>query len=486
MSVTLTPLLVENFAGIFLSEMYDNPVPVAPFHRAAWGLYCSPELFASVAAPRGHAKSTALTHTFIAAAVLFRFEPHVMLISSSEELAMGQLGDITKELKENDDLRAEFGVKKFLVESKGEIIVLCDDGYEFRILARGVEQRVRGIKWNGRRPGLIIGDDAEEDEQVENAGRRRKLLRWINRALIPMGRKGCKVRFHGTILHQDSFLAYTMKSKLWKSLLFKAHESFSDFSNVLWPEMWSEADLRAKQLAYIEAQDSAGYSQEYLNDPHDNEDAYLRKEHFRPMAPLHHEAPKLFAVGVDFAISKADSANRTSFTVGGQMTSNEICFVDERVGRMDTDEIIEEFFSIEARWHPDAFFVESGQIWLTLRPTLVKEMLRKGRFLNFVELTPIKDKATRGRPWQKRMKAGACFFDKEASWYPGYEEECLRFTGASEARLDDQFDSSATLLLGLERMPDVEEEDVLTEDEWAARRRNTQSAQVGRSATTGY
>jgi predicted phage terminase large subunit-like protein len=485
-SVTLTPLLVENFAGIFLSEMYDNPVPVAPFHRAAWGLYCSPELFASVAAPRGHAKSTALTHTFIAAAVLFRFEPHVMLISSSEELAMGQLGDITKELKENDDLRAEFGVKKFLVESKGEIIVLCDDGYEFRILARGVEQRVRGIKWNGRRPGLIIGDDAEEDEQVENAGRRRKLLRWINRALIPMGRKGCKVRFHGTILHQDSFLAYTMKSKLWKSLLFKAHESFSDFSNVLWPEMWSEADLRAKQLAYIEAQDSAGYSQEYLNDPHDNEDAYLRKEHFRPMAPLHHEAPKLFAVGVDFAISKADSANRTSFTVGGQMTSNEICFVDERVGRMDTDEIIEEFFSIEARWHPDAFFVESGQIWLTLRPTLVKEMLRKGRFLNFVELTPIKDKATRGRPWQKRMKAGACFFDKEASWYPGYEEECLRFTGASEARLDDQFDSSATLLLGLERMPDVEEEDVLTEDEWAARRRNTQSAQVGRSATTGY
>lgn len=485
MTVKLTALLVENFSGAFLSPTYDNPAPVAPFHRASWDLYCSDTQLAAVAAPRGHSKTTALTQNFGLAAVLFRFEPHVMLIGSSEELSMGLLGDMTKQLKENDDLRAEFGISKFIVESKGEIIVRCDDGYEFRILARGVEQRVRGIKWNGRRPGLILGDDVEEDEQVENAARRRKLSKWVNRALIPMGRRGCLVRFCGTLLHDDSFMAKAMKSKVWKSLFFKAHRSFDDFSDILWPEQFSETSLRAIRQRFIDDNDSAGYAQEYLNDPHDDADAFLKKEWFRPMTPADHDSPKLMGVGVDFAISKADKANRTSFTVGGQDTAHNLHFVDERVGRMDAEEIIDEFFSIYSRWSPDFYFVESGQIWLAVKALLYKEMRRSGKFLNIVELVPVRDKKARARPWQKRMKAGVCYYDKSADWYPGYEEECLKFTGDSEATLDDQFDSSATLAMGFENMGDAEAEDFEDEEEVDMRRQDPR-LQGGRSSVTGY
>lgn len=481
----LTAQLVENFARMFLSPMWDTPKPTAIFHRLTWALYCGDDPLVAVAAPRGHAKSTALTHTFILAMVLFRVESHVMLISSSEELAMGQLIDIAKDLRENDDLRAEFGISKFHTDSKGEIIVRCDDGYEFRILARGVEQRVRGIKWGGRRPGLIIGDDMEEDEQVENVARRRKLSKWVNRAMIPMGRRGCKVRIHGTILHQDSLLAKMMKRSSWKSLFFKAHQSYDDFSNILWPEQFSEKDLRDKRQEFIDDMDSAGYSQEYLNDPHDDEDAYLRREWFRPMSEEDHDEPKLICAGIDFAISKADAANRTSITVGGQDTAHTLHFVDQRVGRWDSEEIIEEIFAVATRWRPDVFFVESGQIWLSLWPTIRKEMLRTGRFLNFEPRTPIKDKASRGRAFQKRMKAGACKFDKDASWYNAYEEELLRFTGASEATLDDQFDSSALLALGFEDLADVETEDFDEEDEIEMKRHDPRNTQ-GRSAVTGY
>ena len=485
MTVALTALLVENFSGIFLSPQYDNPAPVAPFHRAAWELYCSDAQLAAVAAPREHAKTTALTQNFGLAAVLFRFESHVMLVGSSEELAMGLLGDMTKQLKENEDLRAEFGVQRFIVDSKGEIIVKCDDGYEFRIIARGVEQRVRGIKWNGRRPGLILGDDVEEDEQVENATRRRKLSKWVNRALIPMGRKGAKVRFQGTLLHDDSFLAKAMKSKVWQTLFFKAHKSFDDFSEILWPEQFSEARLRSIRQRFIDDNDSAGYAQEYLNDPHDDAEAFLKKDWFRPMAEADFDSSKLLVVGVDFAISKADKANRTSMTVVGQDTANSLHFVDQRVGRFDSEEIIEELFSLQDRWRPDVFAVESGQIWLALWPTIRKEMLRTGRFLNFEPMTPIRDKKSRGRAWQKRMKAGACYFDKDAYWYAGYEEECLKFTGDSEAALDDQFDSSATAVLGLERLADVEPEDFIDEEEVEMQRQDPR-AYLGRSPVTGY
>lgn len=485
MSIELTAALIEAFSGAFISPMYDEAKPVPPFHRAAWGLYCSGEPLASVAAPRGHAKSTALTQNYILANVLFRVEPHVMLVSSSEELAMNQLGDLTRLLKESDDIRGEFGIQRFITDSKGEIVVRCDDGYEFRILARGVEQRVRGIKWNGRRPGLIVGDDMEEDEQVENAARRRKLSRWVNRAMIPMGRRGCKIRIHGTILHQDSLLAKTMKSGQWKSLFYKAHFAFDDFTQILWPEQFDEEALRKIRQLFIDDGDSAGYSQEYLNDPHDNEDSYLRKEQFRPMTEEDHEEPKLMGVGIDFAISKADSANRTSITVGGKDSHNLLHFIDQRVGRWDSEEITDEIFSVDERWKPDFWWVEGGQIWLAMKATLNKEMIRRDRYLNIFVRTPIKDKASRGRAWQKRMKAGSCRFDKETSWYPGYEEECLRFTGVSEATLDDQFDSSALLALGFEDLPDMEEEDFETEEEVEFRRQDPRKHQ-GQSPVTGY
>ena len=484
-AVILTAELVESFAGVFLSPMYDTAMPTPPFHRECWELYCSTKPLVAIAAPRNHAKSTALTHDFVLAAALFREESHVMVVSSTEELAMAQLGDMSKELHENEDLIAEFGIIGFPTDSKGELVVKCSDGYEFRILARGADQRIRGLKWRGRRPGLIILDDVEEDEQVENADRRRKFGKWVRRALIPMGRIGCRIRWHGTILHVDSMLARLMKSKIWTSRLFKAHNSFSDFSNILWPERFAEQELRDIQALFLEDEDAPGYSQEYLNTPLDSSAAYLKKEWFKPMEEEDFDKPKLICVGVDFAISKQDAANRTSMTVAGKCQDNYLHFIDQRVGRWDSEEIIEEFFELYDQHHPDIFFVESGQIWLSIKATLYKEMARKNKFLNIEAKTPIKDKAARGRAYQKRMKAGACRFDKDTHWYPGFEQENLEFTGVSEATHDDQFDSASIVVLGFESMPEVEDEDFDSEEEIDMRRADPRKLS-GRSSVTGY
>jgi hypothetical protein len=96
---------------------------------------------------------------------------------------------------------------------------------------------------------------------------------------------------------------------------------------------------------------------------------------------------------------------------------------------------------------------------------IVKEMQERDIYINFEVRQPIKDKATRGRPLQKRMKVGNVRFDKQAEWYPDFEQELLKFTGGSQALLDDQFDSAAILLAGMESVPNLEEEDFEEEDE---------------------
>lgn len=483
--VTLTARLVESFAGVFLSPMYDEAVPTPAFHRECWELYCSDAQCAGVAAPRGHAKSTALTDDYILAVLLFRADSYVVLVSATEELAMEQLTGIATQLRENDDLREEFGISSFEVDSKSDIIVSCRDGHRFRVIAKGAGQRIRGRRWNGKRPGLIVCDDIEEDEQVLNRDTREKFRKWFFRALKPLLRKGGKVRMHGTILHEDALLMRLMKDKTWKTRLYRAHKGFDDFSELLWPEQWPESRLRAERDAYVAQNDAPGYSQEYLNNPSDNPEAYLQRPWFLPMDEADRGKRKILGAAADFAISKKDKANRTSLTVGGKCLDNLLHFVDQRVGRWDSLEIIEEMFAVQKDWNPEFFWVEDGQIWKALSPMLYKEMLRRNIWINCIPRTPISDKASRGRSLQRRMRAGGTRWDREAPWFPSMQEEMLLFTGHSEATLDDQFDSAALLSLGFDDASEVDEEDMRDEEDLEMEAQDPRRA-AGRSAVTGY
>lgn len=491
--VKLTADLVEAFAGMFLSPRYDNRVPTAQFHREAWALYTSDHPQCMVIAPREHAKSTALTFAYILAEVLFRASDYVILVSSTEEFAVEQLSNIAEELRTNDELIREFGIESFESDAKADIIVRMKDGHRFRILCRGSEQRIRGRLWKGKRPNLLVFDDCEDDEQVLNKERRDKFRVWFFRAAKQaLGRYG-RTRIHGTILHEDGHLARLRTNPSWKHLYYKAHAAFDDFSNPLWPENWPEARLRGRRQEFIDAGDSAGYSQEFLNDPQDNADAFLRRQDFIPMSDDDLVAWKSIACAWDFAVSKLDLANRTSCTVGGKCIQNLLHFLDFRVGRWSPSETkgsgeigwIDVMFEVEQRWHPEAHFVEDGVIWKAVEKVVYEEMRSRDIWMNIVAVPSIKDKATRGTSLRKRHRAGMTRWNTKADGYEGAKDEMLRFTGFASARLDDQFDSAALLSLGFDSVGLMEDEDAVPEEEWSMRRADPRR-QVGRSAVTGY
>jgi predicted phage terminase large subunit-like protein len=276
-----------------------------------------------------------------------------------------------------------------------------------------------------------------------------------------------------------------MKSGSWDSVLYKAHEGFDDFSNILWEEMWDEKALRAERQVFIDDGDAAGYSQEYLNDPFDNSEAFLRKDDFQGMTEDQLDCRKKVAIGCDFAVSKADRANKTSFTVGGKGLDNLLHIFDQHSGKWDTLEWIDVMFDLQAKHRPEAFFVEDGVIWKSIAPTLYKEMQLRDCWLNCQPIPSIKDKASRARPFQKRMRAGGMRFDKKAEWYPGYEGVLLRFTGRSDAVQDDEFDSTAILVKGFDLLAELEEEDFLEEEEVELRAHDPRKV-LGRSKVTGY
>ena len=299
--------VMEGFVNSVLRKNFDKPAATPEFHKEIWELVTSNSKQVAIAAPRYHAKSTAVTHAYTLASVLFRESRYVLIVSDTVTQAVQFLGDIKKELLENDDLRSLFGVKEFPKDTEDDLIVEMEDGWTFRIQAKGSEQKLRGLKWANLRPDLIIGDDMENDEIVMNKDRRQKFKRWFYGALIPCVSSTGKIRIVGTILHLDSLLENLMpasqlashrgvKSLIkedlkeyssnvlpWRSVKYRAHTD--DFKSLLWPEMKSATEFRMQKDDYVRQGLADVYSQEMLNIPLDITDTFFKKTDFVPIKP---------------------------------------------------------------------------------------------------------------------------------------------------------------------------------------------------------
>ena len=479
--IALTPALLEGFVTLYLMERFDSPFPVPDFHREMWVLYCSDHPLVAIAAPRGHAKSSAGTLVVCLASILFGAQDFVLIIGATEGLASDQMKDIQSELRENEAIVDQFKVR-LIVDNETETIGTVG-GRMFKIVARGAGQKVRGIKWRHKRPGLVLIDDLEEDEAVLNVERRIKLREWIDNAVIPLGSDSVLIRAVGTILHFDSWLerCLSQKDSLWVGRRFKAHEDFDDFSNILWPGKFTEERLRRLRMVFTSNNNPSGYSQEYLSHPIAEMDSFFRRDDFVEMTEEDKLLPKNFYIGVDFAISKADRANQTAMVVGGMDEHNFLHIVDCRAGRWDSMEMIDEIFRLEKEYHPQLWLMESGMIQKSIGPVLDFEMVRRGVFLNICLVVPSKEKQVRAQGIKARMRAHGVKFDKDASWYSAYEVEMLQFPRSGK---DDRVDATSWLGLHLDELQSSLSVKELSDLDWEEEMRD--SLEDGRNDVTGY
>jgi len=502
----LTPEIIEGFVGSCLYKNFHNAVKSPPIHREWWTLCCSPEKFVAIAAPRGHAKSTAITFAYVLAAVLFRQSSYVIILSDTEGQATLFLNDIKKELIENEDIIQLFGVEKIEKDQETDIIVRMTDGHRFRIQAKGSEQRVRGLKWRNQRPDLIVGDDLENDEIVMNPERRDKFRRWMNGALLPILSKDGMIRIVGTILHIDSYLENRMprlqsastvveplkissKAKIgaWKAVKYRAHDE--TFENILWPEMYDEQWLRAKRHDLTTQGQADLYNQEYLNYPIDETRAMFRRSDLLPITNEQFEGimegrlPLYYYVGVDLAVSKTKRADFSAYVVVGVDANSHMFLVEVIHGRYDTKESIDLFFELQEKYNPQWFAMEKGIMTKAIGPFLEDEMFRRGQFLNFELITASVDKEERARSIVGRVRVHGVRFFKDADWYPTFETELCQFPRGQH---DDQVDAFSLIGLGLMKIAAAPTQQDLQDEEYEDEKRRDGARMDGRSSVTGY
>lgn len=496
----LSSQIVEGLVNAFLKKSFDQPAPIPDFHREMWEMCCSPYKFVAIAAPRGFAKSTAITHAYVLANIVFRERSFVLIVADTEGQATFFVEDLKKALIENEDLMKAFGIKKLAKDSSTDFIIEFDDGHQARVIAKGSGQKLRGAKWDHKRPDLIVCDDLENEELVKNKDRREDFRNWFSGALIPSLSKNGIIRVVGTILHTDSMLNNKMPKlnrknrpcykddlrefshphDIWHSARYRAHDKTLSVS--LWPENKSVEWLRQERQSFIEDGKSDQWAQEMLNVPFDESTAPFRRADFMAMLDGEEQQSFNYYISTDFATTEKQKSDYSAFVVAGMNSVGQLYVLKVIQQRMESPEILETIFALTHRYKNATVFVEKGQIWSTLKPLVVNEMYKSENFFSIEELPSITDKRSRSASIRARMRVGAVKFDKQAEWYPNFEEECLRFPQGH----DDQVD--ALSLLGLALLKYVEAPTPEEEQE-EAREEEMESSGIffnGRNEVTGY
>lgn len=503
--VPLTSELVHGFSGSLLSQTYDEPAPTPDCHLEWWELCCSTHKRVAIAAPRGHAKSTAITKAYTLAAVLFRAHDYVLVISDTYQQAVAFLGEIKRDLTMNEDLRLLFDLREAEVDREDEIVIPMGDGYRFKLKAMGSEQKVRGMLWDNKRPNLIIGDDLENDEIVMNPDRREKFRNWILNALLPTLSERGKVRIVGTILHLDSFLERLMprdkdkntihaplKSYMaqplggWMSVRYRAHDE--KFAKVLWPVKWTKERLMEIQSLFVANGNPEGYYQEYLNRPIDPENAFFKKEDFQDFADADYTRNWDYAptyLSCDLAVSTKERRDWCAFGIAS-VDDNGVIFLRHVIrDRMDPKEQLETIVRLQERYKFSTMLIGKGALEKSIGPFLLDALRRKGKFLHIEAIAESTDKRLRAQAIRGRMRAGGVKFNKKAFWYQDLEEEMKVF---DRGTYDDQVDMMALLGMYLDNLLDAptpkEADEIAWEEENEAA--IEESFYVGRSPATGY
>lgn len=396
----------------------------------------------ATAAPRGHAKSTNLTFKGSLHAALYRYKRYIIILSDTSDQANGFLSAIKDELEDNGAIREDFGDLTGGVWRENVIIT----SHGVRIDAIGAGQKIRGRKHKNWRPDLMVLDDIENDENVRTVEQRKKLENWFYKAVSKAGDTYTDIVYIGTLLHYDSLLAKVLKNPAYRSVKYKAVQSFStsplwetwesiytDLGNegreleakkffeenreemlagtkVLWEEKLSYYDLMVTRVSEGEA----SFNSELQNEPVNPDDCLFNEEwfdYYNPEDMDFSSADFRFYGFVDPSLGKNRRADYSAILTGAlEVPTGYLYILDADIARRHPDAIISDVLQ-KADWIQRTygkryvkFGVETVQFQWFLKEQLAKSSARARIYLPIEEVPQSSDKVLRIQTLQPDIK----------------------------------------------------------------------------------
>lgn len=354
---TPNPKKFEGFCWKHLRHHMEFPIET--FHRELIHLIQYSKLV--VAAPRYFAKSTYFSFFYPLFMALEHPGIKILLVSSTGALAEKFLGQIARELEQNQSIIRYYGFQEpKQADAKGK---WCSDELHLAngsmLWAKGAEKQIRGDH-----PDIAIGDDLESDEMVVSPDRCKKFDHWFWTAF--MGMQPQQVILVGTILHTESFLAQMINHARhgWTARMYQA---IKGDGLALWPDKWPLSvlkDIELERGVYY-------FQQEYMNNPIPDNLRIFQEAWFREYTQL--PDGLVYFTTVDPALSLEDTSDCTAIVTCGVDADRNIYVADVVNKRMLPGETVDAIFSVYERFKPATIAIETEGFQRFLKKDIEQE-----------------------------------------------------------------------------------------------------------------
>ena len=287
----------------FIKEILN--LECKPFHKE-WLRLFEDNSHVSLLAPRGHGK-TVLVGAYIIWKVVTNPDIRILIVTINQDKANEIMTFIQSNLSSNDKLINIFGQQKGYSEWSRDTLRVYGSPpthKEPTLKVLGVTSSMVGGHYD-----IIILDDITDQKNSRTEMRRRDLVDWLNKTLMPMLEPEGKILSIGTKWHQNDIHAYlqgisSYVCKVYKAIIEDPSE-LNPNGKVLWPERWSYEKLNQIRKEYGNTTFMMQYQNEYISD----EDSPIKYDWIQ-MAIDRYDIPKppyVTYIGIDIASSGEES-----------------------------------------------------------------------------------------------------------------------------------------------------------------------------------
>ena len=362
---------------------------------------------------RGSAKSTIMLWFVIYAAVNGRVKNFgtvdfiAFVGDSAENGVKAFFRDLKAKHSKSDLLQSLLTIKR---GTDAELEFVNVDGHQLNIKGFGMATNIRGVRYNGVRPDMVILDDVTTNDAMTSSVIQKTINDNFYKSIIPaLHPTKYRVYVIGTPISENDLLHQLTQNSKWLVHKFPICEKFPCIKEEFignWEDRFPYEAVLEKYEMFKEAGELQSFYQEYMLEITDLSTLLVEDEDikwFDPSIILKNKSGYNFYISTDFATSTKKSADYSTIGVWAISSNNDWLLIDGQCKRQTMQENIEDIFRYVSKWKPLSVGIESsGQQGGFL--SIIEEMkIKRNIWFQFAKkrgskepgIRPIKDKIHR-------------------------------------------------------------------------------------------
>lgn len=326
-------------------------------------------------------------------------------------------------------------LRKYLTvrrKTDSEMEIVNTVGHVLYIKGFGMKTNVRGVRYSGHRPDIVILDDITTNEAMTSDIIQQTINDNFYKAIIPaLHPTKFKMFLIGTPISEKDILHQTTNNSTWSVYRFPLCEKFpvskKEFKGN-WEDRFPYESVRDLYENYKASGQLQSFYQEFMLELTDLSTLLVEKEDinwFDIDTVLSNKNSYNFYIATDFSVSQKESADLSVIGVFAINNDGGWMLVDGQAKRQSMTATQEDLFRYVQKYKPLGVGIENTGQQLGSLELLVKEGYRRNIFINLAKqigasknaspgIRPTADKLSRFvRGVVSRFKGGKIFFPRQ-------------------------------------------------------------------------